>query len=538
MINLKHEIPTAAARRRLAALLVVGFALALVSCNSSTDPDPGDGAVTRFTFLPEQHDLALLVGDIVQFSAAADPADGAATTWYRDGIAIGNTSSYTYSAQETGVDSVRVVVRAGADTGEYYWALTIADDPDLRPPALTALSVFDGDDPIEVVLSWTPVTATHDAIADYVVAVSYDGMVTDANWGDAIELGAVPHVPGVDVYLPVFDRDTAGIRAGEGAWFAVRVRDVAGRLSAIALNRYHVITDEWWIEGQVLADSLRTAIGGVIVRSLNPQQDDNTDLSGWYRLGPYRSTDSVQVQTVSDGYYDFVSPYMHYPPDPTYDIVLIERYVLSAECDTELDFLDYLRHVANKKPNLVDPLQPRRLWKPEDYPLRWYAPDTTTVRGVPLDDLCRSAVARWDSTLGEPYFTEVGSAAEATVIFQYMEMATAYGRTVLLDPPGFSYGEGAVIPETIGVRIVPDLPNLDVQAFSVFFEEVALHELGHVLGFLAHSPCDLAYDHLMRDAGGGGSLARPDPIHIDEQRAVRAVRYLPQGVDMNGYRAD
>jgi len=369
------------------------------------------------------------------------------------------------------------------------------------------------------------------------VAISYDGLITADNWDAATVLALVPDDGRASSYQQVFDRYD-GLLPDEQVWVAVRVRDDHGQWSPVSTNKLHTITAEWWIEGTVTSDSLRTALSGVIVRSLAPVRNDNTDGSGYFRLGPYRSIDSVQVRTVAADRYDYVTPYLHYPGDAQYDLVLVGRYGVDAGCAPGMDFLDYLRWVLNKELDPVTPTLPRRLWKPEQYPLSYFAADTTTARGVPLDDLSRQAFELWNTIMGETYFTPAASREEADVVIFYQQPSGAYGRTRLLDPAGIAYSAGLVIPRRIAVDVVPDLPLQTVDQFTVFFEEVVLHELGHVLGFLDHSPCQDAYEHLMRDAGAAGSLARENPIHIDEQRVVRCVRYLPQGIDMTGFQGD
>ena len=90
---------------------------------------------------------------------------------------------------------------------------------------------------------------------------------------------------------------------------------------------------------------------------------------------------------------------------------------------------------------------------------------------------------------------------------------------------------GRVIPKKMVVFINPVLPDLKTVA------EISLHELGHTLGLYNHADCPAA-GYLMKIAGGFGSLDREDPIHLDELRAVAAIRYLPQGQDMSKYRID
>ena len=98
-----------------------------------------------------------------------------------------------------------------------------------------------------------------------------------------------------------------------------------------------------------------------------------------------------------------------------------------------------------------------------------------------------------------------------------------------MEPRRLGVGLGDVIPTKMGLSIDTKLTS------RTYVAEISLHELGHTLGLFNHSECS-GVGYLMVVAGGFGSLRRPDPIHLDERRAVQCIRYLPQGQDMARFR--
>jgi len=65
--------------------------------------------------------------------------------------------------------------------------------------------------------------------------------------------------------------------------------------------------------------------------------------------------------------------------------------------------------------------------------------------------------------------------------------------------------------------------------------ETAAHELGHCLGLYGHAFCPET-PYLMDNTAGGALDNGPEnAIHIDERRAVRMIRQMPQGLDMSPY---
>ena len=297
-------------------------------------------------------------------------------------------------------------------------------------------------------------------------------------------------------------------------------------MSTAVTNRYTRITTEWWIDGRVTNDAGLPLLG-VVVGTAVPLRNGNTDGAGHFRLGPYRSIDSVSVRTTTDDYYDYTTARLGSTVDAELDLVLPGKYGVDPACTGyDGDFLTYLRHMTRTVASDVD-TSASRLWKWDHWPITVFLPDSTTAGGRELDDLARAMLAMWNAELGETYLIETNNAAAADVRCAWViDAAAGYGETALVLPAGRVLGD--VIPQKIRVEVEIGLGT------DQFFQEVALHEFGHVLGLVNHSMFCTGSGHLMV-LGASGNLSLPNPIHPDEIRAVRCVRRLPQGADMRRY---
>jgi hypothetical protein len=491
-----------------------------------TTPEPGDPPVISFT--PAAQGQHLQLAQSLTFSAAVTPAGSLTVTWRRHGSVVGSARDYVYQAALVGRDTLRAHAEADGSTRDYYWVIDVQAQPGTSPPAVSSAAVAPGPDPVQVVVSWTRVNGSTYPLTDYEIVLSYAGAVTAETWDAAQPLATIPHVPAQVGYSAVFDRDHGGLVAGAEAWFAIRARDDHGQLSATVTSRHTRITTEWWIDGRVL-DDFGAPLMGVIVASEAPVRNTNSDVDGLYRLGPYRSVDTVQVQTTAEvEYYEFTTERLGSAVDAHLDLTLMRRYGLDPVCtDYGGDFLAYLRHMTRTVPSESDTAA-SRLWKWDHYPVSVFLPDSTSTSGRDMDGLVRRMLALWNSTMGETYFVEVPTAAAADVEVAFVTgLEEGYGQASLTDPAGGDFGN--VLP--VRMRVEIEIGILTDQ----FFQEVALHEFGHVLGLSAHSTGCEGAGHLMV-FGASGNLSLPNPIHPDEVRAVRCVRRLPQGVDMKRYR--
>ena len=511
----------------LAVALALASLLATAGCggDGGTTPEPGDPPV--ISFAPAAQGQHLQVGQSLAFAASVTPAGTLAVTWRRGGAVVGTGRDYTYQATLVGRDTLRAHAQADGAARDYFWVVDVQSTPTTLPPAVTVAAAWPGSDPVQVVFTWNRVTGSTYPLADYVIALSYAGQVTAENWDAAQVLAAVPSVPGQVGYTAVFDRDHGALVPGAEAWFAIRSRDDHGQLSAGVTNRHTRITTEWWIDGTVRDDQGAPLIG-VIVATAAPARNSNSDVDGRYRLGPYRSIDTVRVQTTAEvEYYDFTTGRLGSATDALLDLTLPRKYGLDPAC-TELggDFLAYFREMTRTVPSEADTAA-SRLWKWDHYPVSVFLPDSTTTSGRDLDGLVRQMLALWNSTMGETYLVEAPTAAAADVVVAWVDDAGGgYGEASLVEPAGAVFGD--VVPVRMRVEIVAGILT------DQFFQEVALHEFGHVLYLSAHSTgCDGA-GHLMV-FGASGNLSLAHPIHPDEVHAVRCVRRLPQGADMRWY---
>lgn len=521
--------PGAAASPRAVAriLLLSAVASLLGACGGSQPTDPDD--TTAISFNPAAQGQQIGIGETRQFTASVTPEGAMSVTWRRGGAVVGTERQYSYGGQMVGRDTLRVHAEAGEVVRDYFWVIDVSDAPPTVPPQVPGVAVAPGPEPVEVVVTWSRIAASTYPIVAYEVVMSYSGAVTIANWSEAIPLAEVAHVPGQAGYIRTFSRADGNLQPGAQAWFGIRARDDRSQLSGSLNSRSTRITTEWWIDGRVIDDSGDPILGVIAATSL-PVRNDNSDGEGRFRLGPYRSIDSVAVATTPPaGFYAFRTGKVGSEVDVSLDIVLPRRYELAPECAVESYGGDYLRwfRQMTRTATTVGDTAASRLWKWDHWPVTVHLPDSTTAGGRDMDQLAREMLELWNQELGDTYLVESGSAATADIRFAWVTDASAgYGETALELPAGGVLGD--VRPERIRVEVETGLLT------DQFFREVSLHELGHALGLCSHSlECDGA-GHLMV-LGASGNLSLEHPIHQDELRAVRIIRRFPQGADMRGF---
>ncbi|MBK8166023.1 MAG: hypothetical protein IPK64_08655 [bacterium] len=510
-------------------VLVLAAAVLLAPGCGGDDDTTGPGPDPVIGFAPLVQGQTLVIGDSRQFSTTVQPEGALAVVWRRGGTVVGDQREYLYAAQHVGRDTLRVRAEAGTVNREFYWVVDVEAAPSTVPPLVPGVGVAPGPEPTEVVVTWTRVAGATYPIVAYEIVMSYAGIVTTENWSQAIHLGETAHVSGQSGYSATFSRANGNLTPGAEAWFAVRARDDRGQLSGTLVSRETRITTEWWIDGRVL-DDLGQPILGVITATTAPIHNDNSDGEGLFRLGPYRSVDTVTVATIPPtGYYAFRTGKITSTGDISLDIVLPQRYELAPECTFASyggNYLNWFRQMT-RTATVAGDSAASRLWKWEHWPVTVFLPDSTLATGRDMDQAAREMMELWNQSLGREFLVETTSWATANIYFAWVDDASGgYGQASLELPAG------GVLGDVRPVRVRVELET-GIQA-DQFFREVCLHELGHALGLAAHSlECDGA-GHLMV-LGAAGNLSLEHPIHPDEVRAVRLLRVLPQGVDMRSF---
>ncbi len=533
-------------KRFFALLLAAGLGVGVLgSCSSSTDP--GDGGPVRVIYDPDRQFMDIVIPDSFDFTVSASGPASLAATWKLNGVEVGEGSSYHYQSGAVGVDTLTVVTVLDGKEGSRDWLITVLPSVSLLPPPVPDVGIQDGEAPMDVVVSWHWINHSAFPIVDYLVAGSYEGPITTENWDEAMFLGTFPQVPGQAGYTALFTAEEDGMLPDTVIWIAVRGRDDHGQLSPIAEISQHTISFAWWIEGTVY-DTEMTALPEIIIDYGCGSCRVNTDVNGFYRVGPFKNVDSVDIYTLSrnvdqegvpfTSWYDFQADTFVYDEEGnTHDLMLITRYGTDDQCLTyDHEFLLFLRRMTLT--DMTTYLRPNfRLFKWEEYPIPVYIPDYVRPEdGMDFGYDSRLAVGYWNLVMDEDYLVLVDDPALARIEFVFTDLgAGANGRASLAAPQDpYYYGLGDVIPEKILVEI-----NNVVLPTDQRIQETSMHELGHAMGLYSHVESCSDRPYLMNVTSAHALDNGPEnAVHIDEQRMIRAIRYLPQGIDMSSFRLD
>ncbi len=513
--------------------------LGLVACSSTTDPTIGPGDLS-FQFSPEQSVLSIYPGQLQEFAITSEPQVGLGMNWFLNGAAMGDSAQFHYLADYVGVDTLRAVYSFQGTQWSRIWYLDVNENPSTSPPAVPGIVLSHGVSAASVRVQWQWVNNSEFPVEEYVVALSYDGPITALNWEEARVLGSLPHEPEQVGYSLTFYEDPDGLEPGRDAWFIVRGRDSVGQLSEIT-EEYHIqISRPWVLEGYVFDDAMNP-IPEVIIDYGCPSCRVNTDANGHFSLGPVPDVAVLTLSTLSrdlpepgdplGSWYDRTWPDVTFTDGGNYDIILPRRLGLADGCDVfDWEFLSFFRSVT-RTDHLTDLRPNMNLYHWREYPISVYVqPGYVSDAGLDMTALVSEAVGFWNIAMGDDYFvlTDDLAAADLDIYFGY-ESAYYVGRAFITAPDDEDYINGDVIPEHMKVFLSDHI------AVPLRLQEVAMHELGHVLGLHNHNLCSGSGFLMSISPEGALENGPQNAVHEDERRAVRLIRNLRQGTDMSSF---
>jgi hypothetical protein len=459
--------------------------------------------------------------------------------WTVDGMSAGQDSTYTYQAVSGGSENVRCEVIAAGESFVEQWTIQAQPLTEIDLPLVSEVGVARSDPQSGVIhVLWDRLDSWYVSIAEYRILLSFDGPITGENRDLARLLSVVPQNSESASYKTsyvAYELEPAS--SGAMAWFSVVAVDERGKTSAPAPAPAILFPCFWFIEGRVL-DLYGEPLSQVSVDDPVSLRRTLADESGGYRIGPFYDTEIVTLSTgpsidddgnISEtGLYFATSGPQTRDGDRYHDFLLFPRYRTDPNCLTYAgEFLTYLRDITLTTSHSIGE-SGSILHKWDRYPLEIHVPEYVGPTGIDFADATRNAIGIWNDKLGEEYFVIVDDPSLARVRMAFGADATnLYGLVELLEPPAETWG--SVIPQVAQVSLY----NSILTQFNA--EVVGLHELGHVLGFHAHAACNQA-GYLMYRAPSCSTDDWPEhAIHIDELRAIKAVRSLRQGTDMSCY---
>lgn len=523
--------------RMYAALALVFLCLStgFSGCGSGGTAPPGGGL--EFSFQPAGQALQLLVGQGQEFRVEVSGQGEYAIQWRLDGSTVSQARVYYFNNVAVGNHTVTVTVEHSGAVEFRQWSVDVVENVEALPPAVRNVSVSDGGQgPGTVKVTWTAVAGSMFPVVAYQVAVGYGDHLGEDNWDEAtvsVRVEATAEIGYAEILGP-----EDGIRPGETAWFGVRALDDHGQLSPLPEASSFTVSYPWYFSGRIIDDQ-GNPLPSVLLKftSFQGTSSGATDVDGLFVQGPFSSVDSVQVlaRAIDPEYYTYQSPRLGASTAAqSYPITMFRNYHADATCNANNgDFLAYLRFMTRS--GIYSPDGVLHKW--DHYPVTVHVPDFVRAGdGVDFGAMCRQALDLWNVTVNADLLTTVADPAEADVLVSFADVDPGINGQVILTEPAGSLGN--VTPVHMTVEVDRNLVGLGDVSTSLAVKGVCLHEFGHVLGLYEHSSCD---GYRLMDAGNGTMAFSPDvtePIAADEINAVRCLRYLPDGVDMDGYDVD
>ncbi|MFO7608372.1 MAG: hypothetical protein R6X35_04135 [Candidatus Krumholzibacteriia bacterium] len=474
----------------------------------------------------------------IETAFAASTPWPATSAWHLDEAAAGGDTMLAFTPGETGRHAVGVTVQIGDSTFSAAWDVEVRPFAEARPPAVSGLTAAPGNAPGHAVLAWDGPAGSVLPLTAFEVRYGRVGPPTEASWATDPDPGGLPWTAQTSRFSRVYTTAGTGLEPGQEVWFAVRARNDRGQLSPLGPAAALRLPGQWWLEGTLTGPD-GTPLAGIPVRDTRRLHATVSGADGAYRLGPYFDQDSVVVEagTGPDAPADAAwhvarSESLAADGSRRRDFLLIPRLGSAPGCFVfDSHFMWYLRTMT--KTRVVYPRRPDlRLYRWAEYPLPVHVPAWTSPEGVDYGACVRDAIALWNEALGETFLLLVDDPGAARVRWRYDLDGINYG-VVELDQPGDGeYVMGELVPELVSVRLTALVPNAETCT------ELAIHELGHVLGLLDHAFCNTVPYAMYVTATGILDRGREQAIHPDELRAVRLIRALPNGWDMGVYPLD
>jgi hypothetical protein len=448
---------------------------------------------------PPSDTVDVHVGDTVSFSVEVSDPDGdpLSIQFILDGAEAAAGAHWMLEIDAEKDRSVSAVVSDGDVTLSRQWRVrgTVAPPPAVRILGITPLPEFG-----EVSVGWLPgADAALRPLDSYEVRASLSPFENDDAWDAAGERQLVTAPPG-----PVRRLTTTLSGLEAGTWHvAVRGRDSRGRLSALSGAAPVRIVDRR-VAVTVMDAVTRIPLVGMSV-SVGGIKGE-TDASGQFVLDGCAHEEFELL--IDDGQGDGLGGYYDYAGVHTFGQIVVPLIPdVPIASDSYPDFQTMYRHL-------------------------------TTVRGIPDGERTR----RWELPLNVhvPPYSNGGLDYRSTILTALDDLERVFRRDLftLVDRP-----------PAVGLRIVYDgSTHADRYGFESFtpdyfperaritfrthyaeghldgFRRVVLHELGHALGLINHSPDT---SHLM--VGGTAPLA--GHFSPDERRVLGTFLSLPRGAE-------
>lgn len=472
-------------------------------------------------FLPSQREVSCTVGETLEFkfSVIDDHPGDLQYTYELSKVGDSHVNRFYGSSRleyrflERGHYDLDGIVWDGEYGDTTSWYIGVTGDPDtIAPDAIIDLDGRTGEDLGSVWITWT---ATGDdgatgAASAYEVRTSTEPILTEEDWNEASRKNNTP------VPAPAGTRETMIVRAlnpGTYAYITMRSIDDFFNYSPLG-NCIHLLSRGIDATGHVYDMRTGEPLEGFFVTS--HERRDTTDASGAYFVKnlPYymsylRATDDDLIGSVG-AYYD-----CHYPVYDPAGLIHHDFYAMPAlgiqntgQYKVYEDrFILFFKEVTETNGRFGKSTI-YHAWN--HWPLTVHNPEKV-FEDVDLQVAARGAMDEWEAMTECDLFIEVDeqSAADVRIIYNdHIDNKHAY-RTVEWNSDG--------TPRVREVLIYTVNTSVPVTRLSHL---IFAHELGHVLGFLAHSNDP---GHIML----GLTLPLVHHVTTDEANVIRIIYHMP-----------